>query len=89
MPHRIQLGLVIVLLFTVLVVFISPAVDLEPTALRAARAANLVFFALVQAGCAIAGLLQTSLSPFARISPFWALLSSSTDLVDVNCVRLC
>jgi hypothetical protein len=80
---------VAILLLAVTVVFVSPVVDLEPTALRAAQAASLLFAALVLAGSFIASSLHASCFQLAAIlrtedSPFYG-----TDLVDLNCNRLC
>lgn len=80
---------VVILLLTVAVVFISPAVDLEPTALRAAQAASLLLALLALAGSVLASILHTPcLHLVATLTtesaPFFA-----PDLVDLNCNRLC
>jgi hypothetical protein len=86
---KAKLGIVIVLLLIVMTVFIAPTVDLEPTALRAMKAASLLFAALVLAGTAIAALLTVS------FSPTWIILASdrarqnAAHIVDLNCARLC
>lgn len=60
MNSEAKLGIVIVLVLSVMVVFVSPTVDLEPSALRALKAANMVLAALVLAGTAIAAFLSVS-----------------------------
>jgi len=83
-----RLTVVIVLLLSVLIVFVSPAVDLEPTALRAMQAANLLFAALVLAASVMAALISLAarhIGSVRYLPSFW----TGTDLVDLNCVRLC
>lgn len=79
---------VVILLLAVTVVFVSPAVDLEPTALRAAQAASLLFAVLALAGSVIASLhtscFQLVVSLRTESVPFYA-----ANLVDLNCNRLC
>jgi hypothetical protein len=80
---------VIVLLISVMAVFISPSVDLEPSALRSLQAANMFFAVLVFAGSAIAGLLHFFHS---TIRPnIWPDVTEGfiASLVDLNCIRLC
>ena len=84
-----RIALIIFLLLSVLTVFVSPNVDLEPTALRAMQFANLLFAVLVLAGSTIAALLPT---PFVRIASLTELDISAVagpDLLDLNCARLC
>jgi hypothetical protein len=52
----------VVLLLALLVVFFAPAVDLEPTALRAYRVAVLMILAIFFAGHALLGSIQLPLS---------------------------
>ena len=79
--------LVILLLVAVATVFISPAIDLEPTALRASRAAQALQIALLSAALAIRGLLSpifVSLTPQAESRGV-----NHENLLDLNCTRLC
>ncbi|MGC2195575.1 MAG: hypothetical protein WA628_12930 [Terriglobales bacterium] len=89
MGGRAKLGIVIVLLLCVMAVFISPAVDLEPTALRALKAANMLFAALILAGTTIAAYLTLSFSFMGMVFDFHPMEASAASLVDLNCVRLC
>jgi uncharacterized membrane protein len=80
---------VVILLLAVTVVFVSPAVDLEPTALRAAQAASLLFAVLSVAGSFIASNLHTSSLHLVAILSSESVPFFATDLVDMNCNRLC
>ena len=84
-----KLGIVIVLVLSVMVVFVSPAVDLEPTALRALKAAKMLFAALVLAGTAIAACLRVSFPSPGIVLEFHPIEASAASLVDLNCARLC
>ena len=78
----------IVLLLSVFVVFTAPAVDLEPSALRAMQASSLLFAVLALAGTTIAA-VTTSRSSLGVILGFGPIETSTASLVDLNCVRLC
>jgi len=80
---------VVILLLAVTVVFVSPAVDLEPTALRAAQAASLLFAVLALAGSFIASILQASSLHLIAILKSESVPFFAHDLVDLNCNRLC
>jgi len=79
----------IVLLLSVLVVFAAPAVDLEPTALRAIQAASLFFAVLALAGTTIAATLIAANPHTAPVFGVHAIETTTASLVDLNCVRLC
>jgi ABC-type Mn2+/Zn2+ transport system permease subunit len=79
----------IVLLLSVLVIFTAPAVDLEPTALRAMQAASLLFAVLALAGTTIAAMLTPFNPSFGVVFGFHPIETGSASLVDLNCVRLC
>jgi hypothetical protein len=79
----------IVLLLSVLIIFTAPAVDLEPTALRAMQAASLLFTVLALAGSTIAEMLIASNPPFGVVFGFHPIETGFASLVDLNCVRLC
>ena len=80
---------VVILLLAVTVVFVSPAVDLEPTALRAAQVASLLLAVLALAGSFIACSLRTSSLHLVAILRADSTPLYATDLVDLNCNRLC
>jgi hypothetical protein len=84
-----KFGIVIVLVLSVMVVFVSPAVDLEPTALRALKAAKMLFAALVLAGTAIAACLRGSFPSLGIVLASHRIEASAASLVDLNCARLC
>jgi hypothetical protein len=79
----------LLVLLAITVVFVSPVVNLQPTALRAAKAAQLLFAALTLAGTAsIAGtffLVQL----LDRTTKLHSLPLRSQDLLDLDCSRLC
>jgi hypothetical protein len=88
MADRAKLGMAIVLVLSVITIFISPVVDLQPTALRALQLANMLCAVLALAGAVLATL-------FSRVIPFATILEPdcgllpAPDLVDLNCTRLC
>jgi len=90
--RKIQILLAIAIILAVAIVFIAPSVDLDPSALRAVRAAALIFFAIFLAGNCLAGHCSTQISePFLL---FNALNGERTflfdaNLVDLYCARLC
>jgi hypothetical protein len=84
-----KLTLVTLLLLTVLTVFISPAVDLQPTALRALQAANMLFAALALAGHLLAADITTLISWTAGTSDLHLALPRTEDILELNCTRLC
>jgi len=80
---------VVILLLAITVVFVSPAVDLEPTALRAAQAASLLFAVLALAGSFIASGLHIPCFHLVAILRSEIVSFFAPDLVDLNCNRLC
>jgi uncharacterized membrane protein len=84
-----KVGLVIFVLLVVMIIFISPAVDLEPTALRSIQMANLLFALLALAGITVSANLHPSKSTGAPNVEFSCIWTPKPDLVDLNCVRLC
>ncbi len=81
--------MVILLLLSVIAIFVSPAVDLQPTALRAVQYASLLFAVLLSAGTVCLALLHF---PFGQTSIFvkrYFILAPPPDLLDLNCALLC
>lgn len=84
--------LVVVLLVALAVVFFAPSMHLEPTALRAARDAAMVFLAIFVAA-------HLFVSAFSLAAPWehgffsWEAsspgLSGQSSLIDLYCSRLC
>ena len=89
MRTSLRFGLVVVLLLIVTAIFISPAVDLEPTALRAMQMANMLFAMLALAGIAVAAHLHHHVSPTAETLECNRVCIPPADIVDLNCTRLC
>lgn len=84
-----QIG-AIVAIAAILVVFIAPAFSVQPTALRASRAAQqiLMAFALV-ASAVITWLLAATLSSELAESPDDQDRNFPLHIIDLTCVRLC
>jgi hypothetical protein len=78
------------ILIAVVAIFIAPAFDLPPTALRAARAAQqiLMGFAFLAATASAALLCSPVLSVLLRAIPK-PLKLASPSVIDLNCSRLC
>lgn len=87
MNKLLQRIFVVLLLVAVAVVFFAPSVDLEPTALRASRAAQAFEAALVSAALVFSGLL--SFIGFFFLHDPHSHLTIDCDLVALNCTRLC
>ena len=81
--------MVILLMLSVVAIFVSPAVDLQPTALRALKSANLLFAALVLAGSALCARIHVAPEPIGTIVERHSVLSPPPDLLELNCTRLC
>ncbi len=84
-----QLVLVILLLLSVIAIFASPAVDLEPTALRAMKTAGLLVATLLLACSVVCGLLQALLGHASVIVDRHSVLAPPLDLLKLNCALLC
>lgn len=89
MSDRARFFVTFLLLLAVLIVFISPAVDLEPSALKALHIATVFFAALALAGTVVAVgdhvVLQWFVEAFAAHSPpVW-----TESILDLDCSRLC
>lgn len=78
-----------VLIIAVVAVFIAPVVNLEPTAMRAWRAAQMI--ALGMQAAATTALLLTIAVPSAAARPEFLRepFGRSADLIALDCVRLC
>jgi hypothetical protein len=82
--------LVILLLLSVITVFASPFVNLEPSALRAMRSADLLLAALALAGTVTFG-LAVIVSWCDSVTGYESPGAEKTaqDLLKLNCARLC
>ncbi|HEY1262238.1 MAG TPA: hypothetical protein VGF06_01875 [Terriglobales bacterium] len=84
--------LVLLLLVIVVALFLAPTVDLEPTALRASRAAAMLFLAIFFAAHLTVGHGSSAPVLGRRHGPGWneKLISCAPpSLVDLYCSRLC
>ena len=89
MARWIKFVVVILLLTSVLYVFISPAVDLEPTVLRALKFACLIFAALLAAIFVRDVSLCVPLALEILADAPDSICAPSPGLIDLNCTRLC
>lgn len=85
--------LTVLLLLAVVAVFLAPAVDLEPTALRAMRAAVLFFFAILIAARFSIQICRHYLKPESSIvhdhQPSESPRPPDLNLFDLYCTHLC
>ena len=89
MSDRTRFLVAFLLLLAVLIVFISPAVDLEPSALKALHMATLLFAALALAGTVLALGDQIVLERFVDALAFHSPPHPTESLLDLECSRLC
>ncbi len=89
MENRFKFAVVVLLLLSLMTIFISPAADLQPTALRSLQLANLLFAVLALAGTAVSSQLNESINPIAITSEDDFAWVSTPNLIDLNCTRLC
>jgi hypothetical protein len=89
MVGPLKLGVAILLLLSVIAIFVSPAADLAPSALRAAKMVNLIYAVMLLAGTAVIARLQQAASPVAAIFEEECAPRPAPDLLDLNCTRLC
>jgi len=89
MNRTVRTVLVVALLVLVVSVFISPAVDLEPTALRVLYWIMALFASFALVRVALSG-LHAGLPPERiKIVNRSSLFAQSSPLIDLNCARLC
>ena len=77
------------LLLSVLIIFVSPAIGLEPTALRALKMADLLFAAIALAGTIVVTGLSGEFKHLVASIHFFFMLARIANRVDLNCTRLC
>ncbi len=83
-----RVALALITLLSVAAVLISPAVDLQPTAMRASRDAKLAFPALaIAAGVLVSICGETA--PADRSPHLQSQFTRGPDLFDLTCSRLC
>jgi hypothetical protein len=91
MSQRFHILVVVLVLLAVVIVFFAPTVDLEPTAMRAVKAASIIFLAIAAVGQTVTNLVLFSRGPFESAvsdSNLWSHLLQGS-LLDMNCTRLC
>ena len=87
MGPRAKFVVALLLLLVVLAVCISPAVDLEPTALKSVRAANLLFAAL--ALVVLDGGLNRVMRFVDAATGFCRVMATAESILELNCTHLC
>ncbi|MFB3915283.1 MAG: hypothetical protein ACE14M_01030 [Terriglobales bacterium] len=87
MRHIVVRTIALVLLLGVAFIFVSPMLDLAPTAMRAARAAQMSFLAIALQVTIVAGVCAgiSLLGPPLAVSA----LGAGVDTLDLTCSRLC
>jgi hypothetical protein len=89
---KICVAVTLVILLTVVIVFLAPSLDLEPSALRAWRAAAMVFLAIVIAVQFLAYTFANCLLEFCKLRANncpYAISPAEFSLLDLYCTRLC
>ena len=89
MERSLKLGMVILLSLSVIAIFVSPAVDLQPTALRAMKCATLLFAVLLFVGTISCARFRVLPGRAAVGTERHSGLSSTPDLLKLNCALLC
>lgn len=88
MKRAVKIAIAVALLVIVAAVLISPAVDLAPTALRAAIWSAALFASIAAAITAFSGFRPASSADHVLTRPF-RLFPKLIPLTDLACVRLC
>lgn len=89
MGVKCRFMVVMLLLACVTTIFVSPAVNLQPTALRALKFSNVLFAVLALAATALWGCLQVPLETATTIVERHFVLAPPPELFELNCARLC
>jgi len=83
---RTKILLALIVGIAILVLFILPAFDVDPTALRAARAAELLLLSIACAAFAIFALRSERILLVELAPPF---IKHTSDLLEETCSLLC
>ena len=86
---RIRVKLVVLLLTGIIIVFVSPAADLPPTALRSLKMANALMAGFALAGLYLSSLFRSVYLPTAAAAAPRDGSPRPPDLLNLNCTRLC
>lgn len=78
----------LVLLIAVLGIFVSPAVDLDPTALRSIRAAQALLTGIFAAATVLAAFISLVLAGHIGVRGDF-IAATHDHLFELNCSRLC
>jgi quinol-cytochrome oxidoreductase complex cytochrome b subunit len=87
--YLFQTVLVAVTVVAIVVLFVSPVLDLEPSAMRAMRQAHIFFHAFAAAASMLLYLLAKHSDFFAWSFESHPARQDDPDLFDLNCTRLC
>ena len=83
---RRQQVVALVLIVGMVLVFLLPSLDLLPTAMRASRAAGLIFLALAMAAVSLVAFCEWRSACFVWLQ---GQRRSTVGLIDLTCARLC
>lgn len=91
MSRRAQILIALGLVVAIGIVCFAPSVDLEPTVMRAVKAASVIFSAIAAVGQIVSSLAPPPVQPSRISASVWNLRSSPFEisLVALNCARLC
>jgi hypothetical protein len=89
MTRQVYILIACLILFSVVAVFVSPGVNLEPTAMRAVQAATLAMAALAAAATLLTSMLLASKQFTASDGALHSRIIAPPDLIAVICTRLC
>ncbi len=89
MKDLFQTVLVAATVVAILVLFVSPVLDMEPSAMRAMRHAHIFFHAFAAAASMLLYLLAKHADFFAWAFEVHPARQDGPDLFDLNCTRLC
>lgn len=87
MSHRVHFVAAVLLIIAVALLCILPAFDVLPTALRSARSAQLVFWALAFWALILVAIIFSSFCYAVVQEP--STIGSSPDVLDSTCALLC
>jgi cytochrome c biogenesis factor len=86
MGYRTRILLALVVAMAILVLFVLPAFDVDPTAMRAARAAALL---MISIACAAFTFLASKACVSCRLLSPHFRVNTTPDVLEVTCSLLC
>ncbi len=86
MTSKMKILLALIVATAIIVLFVLPAFDIDPTAMRSARAAALLMFSIA---CAAFTFVAFKTLPSSPLEPADRRTSAVPDLLEVTCSLLC